>query len=136
MRTHSLPFFVISLISRHSNAFLTAGCRGSSLVTIRMASEEPMEEQIPPPPPPPPPSDESSVENNEPIVVEEDPEVVTLKDEIKRLEDALKAKRLQVAETSDRADEMTKSGYARKVAEMENMRRARNVSTFYLNLGQ
>ena len=59
----------------------------------------------------------------------EDPAVTALKQEITNLESALKAKRLQVADMSDRADEMSQAGYARKVAEMENMRRARSVSS-------
>jgi hypothetical protein len=58
----------------------------------------------------------------------EDPEVVAIKEEIARLETSLKDKRRAVSATLDKADDYTKPGYARKIAEMENMRRARSVS--------
>ena len=58
---------------------------------------------------------------------EEDPELKALKEEIGQLEEELKKARRKVADVSDRADDFTKTGYARKVAEMENMRRARSV---------
>lgn len=58
---------------------------------------------------------------------EEDPELKALKEEISKLEAELKEKRRQVMYTSDQADDYTKSGYALKVAEMENMRRARSM---------
>jgi len=58
---------------------------------------------------------------------EEDPELKALKEEIASMEATLKEKRRQVASYSDRADDFTKTGYARKVAEMEMMRRARSV---------
>jgi hypothetical protein len=54
-------------------------------------------------------------------------EVTALKDEIAALETSLKAQRRKVMQVSDEADEYTKSGYARQVAAMENMRRARSV---------
>ena len=58
----------------------------------------------------------------------EDPEIVAIKEEIAKLESTLKEKRRELDYAVDKADEYTKSGYARKVAEMENMRRARSVS--------
>jgi ATP-dependent protease HslVU (ClpYQ) ATPase subunit len=58
----------------------------------------------------------------------EDPEITAIKDEIAELESTLKSKRTTLAYTKDSADEYTKAGYARKVAEMENMRRVRSVS--------
>ena len=79
-------------------------------------------------------TEESSAEENAPAEgeaqeeVAEDPEVVAIKEEIAKLESTLKDKRRELAYVSDKADEYTKSGYARKVAEMENMRRARSVS--------
>jgi hypothetical protein len=51
-----------------------------------------------------------------------------LKQEIAALEENVKQTRHRVRATADQADDYTKSGYARKVAEMENMRRARSVS--------
>lgn len=78
----------------------------------------------------------TATEGDEPMVAavvvenEEQQEAVgLLKQEIAALEAELKATRRQVADVSDRADEYTKSGYARAVAEMENMRRARSVRT-------
>lgn len=59
---------------------------------------------------------------------EEDPEITALKEEIQDLEKKVKDKRRQAMDMSDRADEYSQSGYQRKVAEMENMRRARSVS--------
>jgi hypothetical protein len=58
---------------------------------------------------------------------EEDPELTALKEEIASLETTLKEVRRKLAYTNDLADDFTKTGYARKVAEMENMRRARSV---------
>lgn len=58
---------------------------------------------------------------------QEDPELVALKEEIAILEQKLKEKRRQSAAMGDSADEMSKAGYARKVAEMENMRRKRTM---------
>eukprot|EP00977_Amphora_coffeiformis_P019629 scaffold7349_cov173-Amphora_coffeaeformis.AAC.110 len=57
----------------------------------------------------------------------EDPELLAIKEEIAKLESTLKEKRRELAYTSDKAEEYSKSGYARKVAEMENMRRARSM---------
>lgn len=57
----------------------------------------------------------------------EDPELTAIKEEIEALERTLKEKRRALRGTEDKADEYTKSGYARKVAEMENMRRARSM---------
>lgn len=59
---------------------------------------------------------------------QEDPEVTALKKEIEEWDQKVKNMRRQAMSTSDRADDYTKTGYARKVAEMENMRRARKVS--------
>lgn len=59
---------------------------------------------------------------------QEDPEITALKEEIAALEATLKTKRSTLSYTQDQAEEYSKGGYARKVAEMENMRRARSVS--------
>ena len=78
----------------------------------------------------PPPASEYTEEAapEEAPEIQEDPEVTAIKEEIAQLESTLKEKRRELAYVSDKADEYTKSGYARKVAEMENMRRARSVS--------
>jgi molecular chaperone GrpE (heat shock protein) len=57
---------------------------------------------------------------------EEDPELVALKQEIASVESALKAKKRTLLATRDSVEEYSKQGYARKVAEMENMRRNRS----------
>ncbi|GAX26993.1 hypothetical protein FisN_9Lh301 [Fistulifera solaris] len=69
--------------------------------------------------------DEEEEEEEEPQP--EDPELVALKEEIAKLEAEVKEKRRQVEYTSEQADEYSQAGYARKVAEMENMRRARSM---------
>ena len=67
---------------------------------------------------------EDDEEEKEP---EEDPEVTAIKKEIAELETTLKSKKSTLSYTLDQAEEYTKAGYARKVAEMENMRRIRSV---------
>jgi len=62
----------------------------------------------------------------EPEEEPEDPEVTALKDEIEELEKTLKDKKSQIMYLKDSTETYSKGGYARKVAEMENMRRARN----------
>lgn len=63
-------------------------------------------------------------------VVDEVDELAELKADITKLELEIKNKRRTLSYYNDMADDFTKSGYARKVAEMENMRRARSVSHF------
>jgi TATA-binding protein-associated factor Taf7 len=58
----------------------------------------------------------------------EDPEILALKEEIAELESTQKNKKRALAYTQEQVEEYSKAGYARKVAEMENMRRARSVS--------
>jgi hypothetical protein len=77
-----------------------------------------------------PSSSAEEEEEEEEQKVEEDPELVKLKDEIKTLELTLKTRRQQAQTMQDRADHYSKAGYARKVAEMENMRRDRSVRLF------
>lgn len=72
------------------------------------------------------PAPEAVEEEEEPA---EDPELVALKEEIASMEKTLKERRVQVALTADRADEFSSGGYARKVAEMEQMRRNKRVSS-------
>jgi hypothetical protein len=69
--------------------------------------------------------DASVEETPEPV---EDPEVVALKEEIASLESELKSKKSSLAYSLDQVEEYSKAGYARAVAEMENMRRVRSVS--------
>jgi hypothetical protein len=67
-------------------------------------------------------------EAEEPEPTPEDLELVALKEEIASMEKTLKERRVQVALTADTADEFSSAGYARKVAEMEMMRRNKRVS--------
>jgi len=71
---------------------------------------------------------DEEVEESEEEEEEEDPELVALKKEIAEAEKELKDKKRAVRSTEDRADDFTKAGYARKVAEMEQMKRTRKVS--------
>jgi len=51
---------------------------------------------------------------------------VALKEEIAKLESTLKSKKGTLSYSQDQVEEYSKGGYARKVAEMENMRRVRS----------
>jgi hypothetical protein len=64
---------------------------------------------------------------------EEAAALAALKADIDKLGAQLKDKRRQLAYTADQAEELSAAGYARKVAEMENMRRARSVRTFFVS---
>mmetsp|Transcript_40062 Transcript_40062/g.96723 ORF Transcript_40062/g.96723 Transcript_40062/m.96723 type:complete len:252 (+) Transcript_40062:117-872(+) len=68
------------------------------------------------------PAPEETVEEEVP----EDPELTALKQEIANLESELKAKQSTLSYTQSQVDEYSKGGYARKVAEMETMRRVRS----------
>jgi len=68
-------------------------------------------------------SDEEQEEEKPP---QEDPEVTELKEKIAELEATLKSKTGELRYISDSADDYTKSGYARQVAQMENMKRIRS----------
>jgi hypothetical protein len=68
-----------------------------------------------------------------PTPKEEDPEMVALKQEIVNLESALKAKQRELSYQEEQVDHYSKTGYARKVAEMETMRRSRSVRTQHNN---
>lgn len=73
-----------------------------------------------------PPTEEAPPAEEAP---KEDPEVKAIKEEIAELEKTLKEKKSQIQYLQDSAERYSKAGYARKVAEMENMRRTRSVST-------
>lgn len=82
------------------------------------------------------PIEESSSEEGEGEQKEEekeDPEMVALKAEIAELESTLKMARSKLAYTSDKADDYSKAGYARKVAEMESIRRNSQVRAVNLD---
>lgn len=67
-------------------------------------------------------------EEEEEAPVVEDPEITALKAEIEALESTLKAKKSSLSYAQDQVEDYSKAGYARAVAEMENMRRVRLVS--------
>ena len=61
---------------------------------------------------------------------EEDREIQALKEEIASFESELKAKQRNLAQVQDNVEKYSKTGYARRVAEMEDMKRMRQVSAF------
>jgi flagellar motility protein MotE (MotC chaperone) len=75
--------------------------------------------------------DEKEEEEKKP---EDSPEVKDLKEKIAKLESTLAEKKSSLQYNLEQVEEYSKSGYARKVAEMENMKRVRSVSLFFLNL--
>lgn len=56
----------------------------------------------------------------------EDPEVTALKESIAKLESNLAGKKSKIQYELEQCEEYSKSGYARKVADMENMKRVRS----------
>jgi hypothetical protein len=62
-------------------------------------------------------------------------EMIALKAEIAELETTLKTMRIKLASTTDKADDFSKAGYARKVAELEDMRRLSQVRVTSCSLG-
>lgn len=65
----------------------------------------------------------------------EDPEITALKESIAELEATLADKKSKIQYELERCEEYSKSGYARKVADMENMKRVRSVSLQVLAFG-
>jgi len=65
-------------------------------------------------------------EEEEETKVEDPPEVKELKERISELESTLTEKKSSLQYNLEKCEEYSKSGYARKVAEMENMKRVRS----------
>jgi hypothetical protein len=76
------------------------------------------------------PDEEEATEVAPPEAAVEDPAVTALKQEIFDLESAVKAKTRQLSVAQEQAERYTKTGYARRVAEVENTRRVRKVRSF------
>ena len=74
---------------------------------------------------------EEEEEEEEEKKPEESPEVTDLKEKIAKLESTVAEKKSSLQYNLEQIEEYSKSGYARKVAEMENMKRVRSVSLFY-----
>ncbi len=74
-------------------------------------------------------STEEEEEEEEAQPPEEDPEITSLKQQIAQLESELKQKNRDLNNIERLAEDYTKGGYARKVAEMESFRRARNAAS-------
>jgi flagellar motor protein MotB len=70
---------------------------------------------------------EQEVEQVKEEQVKENPEITALKQEIASLESTLKASQQNIAYQTEKLEQYSKAGYARRVAEMETMRRARSV---------
>lgn len=73
-------------------------------------------------------SAEDNGEENDAEGPPEDPEVTALKESIAELEATLADKKSKLQYELEQCEEYSKSGYARKVADMENMKRVRSVS--------
>ena len=71
---------------------------------------------------------EGEAEEEAPEEPPEDPEVTALKESIAELESTLADKKSKLQYELEKCEEYSKSGYARKVADMENMKRVRSVS--------
>ena len=75
-----------------------------------------------------PVAEEGDAAEEEPEEPPEDPEVTALKESIAELEATLADKKSKLQYELEKCEEYSKSGYARKVADMENMKRVRSVS--------
>mmetsp|Transcript_17980 Transcript_17980/g.22008 ORF Transcript_17980/g.22008 Transcript_17980/m.22008 type:complete len:301 (-) Transcript_17980:260-1162(-) len=73
--------------------------------------------------------DQEQLEEEEDEEPKEDPEITAIKSEIAKLESQLKQKNRELNDRERMADEYTKSGYARKVAELESFRRSRSIAS-------
>lgn len=130
-RLHLVAFalLVVTLCVQQVTAFAPTFRSGPPL-PMRLSSEntnEPPSEQLEDTTSSPDLSEATVDQQSEEEEEQEDPEIAALKQEIVDMEDTLKTSRRKLAELNDRADDYTSTGYARKVAEMENMRRARSV---------
>ena len=76
-------------------------------------------------------TDDEKEEEEEEKKPEESPEVTDLKEKIAKLESTVAEKKSSLQYNLEQIEEYSKSGYARKVAEMENMKRVRSVSFFF-----
>lgn len=74
-------------------------------------------------------TEEAEAEEEEEKEPEEDAELTALKSEIAQLESQLKQKNRDLNSLERMADEYTKAGYARKVAEMESFRRSKSAAS-------
>jgi molecular chaperone GrpE (heat shock protein) len=74
-------------------------------------------------------SSEEAEEQGEPEAPAENLEVTALKEEIAKLEATLAEEKSKLEAALEECEEYSKTGYARKVADMENMKRVRSVST-------
>jgi len=98
-----------------------AAAEESAAAAAEEKEEEPVSEHVEEPAAPP------VVAAEEPAAQVEDPAVAALKQEIADMESALKAKTRQLTVAQEQAERYTKTGYARRVAEVENTRRVRKV---------
>ena len=118
-------FLLAIALLAHASAFVVRSPSAKLRAPLLFMSEQPPSADDQPTPEETP--EAAAAAEQQPEEIPEDPEITALKEDIKRLESELQQKRRDLAYTSDRADEYSQSGYARKVAEMENMRRARTV---------
>lgn len=125
IRQYALSIFLLLAAVENISAFTPAASSGSLARVSPLAPPLYMSEE------PEASAEEPAAE--EPVEeAPEDPELTALKQEIANLESDLKAKQSTLSYTQNQVDEFSKGGYARKVAEMENMRRVRSVSGDYM----
>lgn len=114
----------ISTFSRHST-ILNTNNRIRQATFLSMTTEDGEAEESDAAPT----DDETSEETEEEEEPKEDPAVTALKEEIVKLERELKSKQATLNRVKDDVDTYTESGYLRKCAEMDNVRRMRAAAT-------
>lgn len=122
--------FSIQCPSRHSSAVLTpipsrvtaaAPPMTFSTTVLGMSEEASAETE----------NDDGDEAEEEDASPSEDPDVKALKEEIAKLEAQLAEEKSKLEAALDECEEYSKTGYARKVADMENMKRVRSVSVHH-----
>jgi hypothetical protein len=127
--------------SKHSSTLTTAsthpvsGAKSSSATTVILAMSEDTSGEMKGDDDTSTSSSTGDVETGEkddetspPPVALENTELTALKEEISKLEATLAYEKSKLETALDECEEYSKTGYARKVADMENMRRVRSVS--------
>lgn len=125
IRQYALSIFLLLAALENSSAFTPATSTRTLASVSPIARPFYMSEE--------PEASAEEPDAEEPVEeVPEDPEVTALKQEIANLESDLRAKQSTLSYAQGQVEEYSKGGYARKVAEMENMRRVRSVSSDHL----
>lgn len=119
IRQYALSIFLLLAALENTSAFTPAASTRTLASVSPIARPFYMSEE--------PEASAEEPDAEEPVEeVPEDPEVTALKQEIANLESDLRAKQSTLSYAQGQVEEYSKGGYARKVAEMENMRRVRS----------